>query len=223
MIAESTESRGFRRLLGEPGWRGLLALGRPRVYPDGATLLHQGDQGSDVLALTAGRVKVVHTEESGEQKLLALRGAGDLLGEYAAPLAGTGRGANVVALERCEARVIQWPVLSAYFARNDCSLEFHGYLISKANQATHRPYLNTHLTPELRIARLLLEAVELVDGSVRDPARIPFEHTEIAPLLGMVRSTFAVHVKRLKEIGALRAERHLFLGDKAVLRSVAGV
>ncbi|GAA2670331.1 Crp/Fnr family transcriptional regulator [Actinosynnema pretiosum subsp. pretiosum] len=209
-------------MLGEPGWQGLLKLGSPRSYEPGDRLLHQGQQGSEVLALVSGRVAVVLRKENGERMMLALRGAGDLVGEYAAPTR-EGRIADVVAVDRCRTSVVLWPVMEHYLNKTGCALLLNGYVRSKSYQSAHRMD-RKNLPTECQIARFLLELAELADASLPAPEQVPFPQSEIGPLLNMARSTVMANIKSLKAMGALRGRQNeLFIGNKAVLRSAAGV
>ncbi|WP_327360885.1 MULTISPECIES: Crp/Fnr family transcriptional regulator [unclassified Streptomyces] len=62
----------------------LLALGVPRRYEPGAVILSERATTSHVVAITGGWAVVSVTTERGNRLLLALRGAGELVGELAA-------------------------------------------------------------------------------------------------------------------------------------------
>src|ERR1051326_5491453 len=96
---------GFRSLLPEAAWQALLSAGARRTYAAGEPLMIEGDETSNVFAIVGGRVKVTCNEENGMEVLLAIRCAGDLVGERAAIDQGT-RSATVTALGRCTAQVL---------------------------------------------------------------------------------------------------------------------
>lgn len=52
-----------------------------RRYPAGQALFHMGDEGGSLHLIERGRVKVTIPSRSGEELILAMLGAGDLLGE----------------------------------------------------------------------------------------------------------------------------------------------
>jgi CRP/FNR family transcriptional regulator, cyclic AMP receptor protein len=87
-------------------WGRLLSAGSVRFYEPGAVLLRQGEQATHVLALVAGRVKASRTVRDGSVLVLAVRGPGEILGEIAV-LGGEGRSATIVAVDRCETRIIR--------------------------------------------------------------------------------------------------------------------
>lgn len=72
-----------------------------RRYPGGQTLFHMGDEGGSLHVIESGRVKVTIPSPSGEELILAMLGAGDLLGELSL-FDGKPRSATVQALENTE-------------------------------------------------------------------------------------------------------------------------
>ncbi|MFJ6820134.1 Crp/Fnr family transcriptional regulator [Streptomyces niveus] len=77
-----------------------------QTYLAGRALLHQGEEGTHVLALVSGLVKVVRTDRDGRQRLLAFRGPGEILGEMAVQGVGV-RMASVWAISKCKAAVVR--------------------------------------------------------------------------------------------------------------------
>lgn len=75
----------------------LMSAGVRRRFFDGDLLLRQGDPSDHVLLLLTGWVRVYSTSVDGQETMVALRGAGDLVGELAA-LHGWDRTASVQAL-----------------------------------------------------------------------------------------------------------------------------
>ncbi|MFC4591226.1 Crp/Fnr family transcriptional regulator [Sphaerisporangium corydalis] len=69
--------------LPHPSRDALLRLGRVRAYDHGEFLILQGDPGGVVYLLLTGRVNVIATVENGSESLLAIRYAGDVVGEMA--------------------------------------------------------------------------------------------------------------------------------------------
>ena len=79
----------------------LFAL--PRTFAAGATLIQEGDQADHVIVILSGRTKIC-VEESAGERILAVRGPGQLVGERAA-LQISIRSASVIAIETVQA---QW-------------------------------------------------------------------------------------------------------------------
>jgi CRP-like cAMP-binding protein len=95
----------------------LLAKGTAITYPPHRALLRQGEESRHVLLITSGVVKIVGSAESGYDMLLAVRLAGDLVGEMAAfeerPRSGT-----VIACSDVSARIIQVGVLEDFLSHH---------------------------------------------------------------------------------------------------------
>lgn len=95
-----SSSTGLRTLLPVEAWQALLASGTVRRFERGEILMRQGEPGSYVFILAAGRVKVARVDVDGNELLLAIRGVADILGELAV-LGGRMRSATVTALVPC--------------------------------------------------------------------------------------------------------------------------
>jgi hypothetical protein len=112
---------GFRsQELGTPGhrdtgttvfWEALNPVERdafrfyavPRTFAAGATLVREGDQADHVIVILSGRTKIC-VDEGGTERILAVRGPGQLVGERAA-LQVSVRSASVIALGTVQALV----------------------------------------------------------------------------------------------------------------------
>jgi CRP-like cAMP-binding protein len=89
-----SSSAGLASLLPREAWQALLASGAVRQFAKGEVLMRQGEPVSYVFILASGRVKVAKVDVEGNELLLALRGASDILGELAV-LGGGMRSATV--------------------------------------------------------------------------------------------------------------------------------
>jgi class 3 adenylate cyclase len=74
-----------------------------RTFAAGAKLLQEGDQADHVLVILSGRTRIC-IEENGTERLLAVRGPGQLVGERGV-LEVSARSASVIALETVQALV----------------------------------------------------------------------------------------------------------------------
>jgi class 3 adenylate cyclase len=88
----------------------LLAL--PRTFAAGARLIREGDQANYVIVILSGRTKIC-VEESGGERILAVRGPGQLVGERAA-LQVSVRSASVIALVTVQALVVRTRDFAAF-------------------------------------------------------------------------------------------------------------
>lgn len=73
-----------------------------RAYAAGTYLCHEGDQSKHAFILISGHVQVITYTEDGRELVIALRTAGDILGEMAA-LYGKPRTATLRALDKVDA------------------------------------------------------------------------------------------------------------------------
>ncbi|WP_158104511.1 Crp/Fnr family transcriptional regulator [Amycolatopsis kentuckyensis] len=208
--------------MGEDRWNCLLQYGAKKEHPPGSCLFRQGEPGSAVLALVSGRVKILGTEPDGGQLLITLRGAGDLIGEVAARRLSK-RTATVETIDHCTVRALSADRFNAFLNEYDGHSVLTDYLVTKLSQTVPYQVELVHFSPERKIARLLLEVVALADRSSAHPNRVPFSQQEVADALGMARSTVALHLQRLREIGALRAGPRLVISDLRTLKTSAGV
>jgi hypothetical protein len=74
-----------------------------RTFAAGARLIQEGDQADHVLVILSGRTRIC-VEENGKERLLAVRGPGQLVGERGV-LEVSARSASVIALETVQALV----------------------------------------------------------------------------------------------------------------------
>src|SRR6266702_7227522 len=89
VIMRPSESSGrFWGLLPLEERRVLWSLGRDMEYPPGATLCNEGDPATHVFILLDGWVKVLSVSADGHESVLALRGAGDIVGDAAGETTG---------------------------------------------------------------------------------------------------------------------------------------
>src|SRR6201999_1307494 len=102
----SEERPGFWHQLSAGDQGRLTAVGRIGKYAPGATICRQGEPATFLFVLIGGWVKVVTVSRDGDEAVLALRGDGDVVGEFAGELGGY-RTATMYALDDVEAVLIQ--------------------------------------------------------------------------------------------------------------------
>ena len=82
----------------------LAAVGVKKVFPEGTVLYREGDKPPLVIIINTGSAKV-STEAEAEERIVAIRGQGDLVGEYAA-LIPDAQSFTVTALDEMSAIVV---------------------------------------------------------------------------------------------------------------------
>lgn len=77
---------------------GLIAAGIERAYQAGDIIIQEGTLGRDMYLIIEGRVQVIKGENGGKKRELAIREAGDLIGEMGV-IEGSPRFATVIAMD----------------------------------------------------------------------------------------------------------------------------
>ncbi|MFE2045494.1 Crp/Fnr family transcriptional regulator [Streptomyces sp. NPDC059477] len=176
----------LRDLVPEKAWVGLTS------YPcftraSDQTLLQQGTEGSHVLALTYGLVKVVRVDRDGRERLLAFRGPGEIVGEMALQHGGP-RMADVRSMSTCKVCVIP----AGDFRR---LVEEHALADRLASLASSRLLEQTEVSDGAvheRLAMALLRLVE-VSGSLS----FAVTRDELAQHIGVGRGSVTKALARL--------------------------
>ncbi len=185
----------------------------------------EGDRGESVIVIRAGRVKVFATSNDGHGALLAIRGPGDVLGEFSALDDGP-RSASGTALERVDAQVISSVEFRRFLA------EVPGAAFALLVAVVGRIRTSDRLRVELgardtlgRVALRLLELAETtgeeVDGSLR--ITLPLTQDDLASWVAASREAVARALASLRRRGIITtARREIRVLDLAALRDTAG-
>lgn len=124
-----------RGVLSEEHQRGLVSLGQVKRWQSGAVILTAGECSGHVLLIRRGQVKVWALSEHGDVVVLAVRGPGELIGEYAA-LDGRPRSATVTALTSLEAAVITGQTFRRFLlATPEVALELITTLLARVRES----------------------------------------------------------------------------------------
>jgi CRP-like cAMP-binding protein len=200
------------------------------VYPAHRTLLQQGDESRHVLLITRGVVKVVASAESGYEMLLAVRVAGDLVGEMAAfeerPRSGT-----VIACSDVTARIIQMTTLEAILTRHpDAAKAMVRMLCARLRWANERRIDFRAYDSPTRLARVLAELSQAYGRAVPDTAGrrvvlgVTLTQTELASLAGLALPTAEKALATLSQLGLVeRSYRQITICDIPKLLTFAKV
>ncbi len=201
----------------------LLRLGARRQYGPGARLLSEGDQTTFAVIILDGYVKISAVTEGGTESLLAIRTAGDVVGELAA-LDGSPRSATAVTAGAVLGRVLTKPELDACFRKHPAiAVGFNRAVAAKLRVATrHRVDFRGRDAKE-RLARALLELFGDPAGP-RSRARqgLLLTQAELAGLIGASESAVYKALRDLREAGAVDTSyRRLTITDVDALRGIA--
>lgn len=223
-MAAGSDNRNFLDRLEPSEQEALLGLGVRRRFPEDAILMFQGELDDRVMILLQGRVKVTRSADGEHELLLAIRDAGDLLGELTF-VDGKPRVATVTALEPAEVVVLgaesfrthlQHTPRVALVLLESVALRFRESTISRLEFAAS----DTLGRLAARILELAERYGERNGGDV--VVRMPISQDELASWTGASRAGVAHALQSLRELGWLSTERgRLILHDPASLRERA--
>jgi CRP/FNR family cyclic AMP-dependent transcriptional regulator len=217
-----TRLDGFGAALTMPELDDLLSRGVKRPFRRGAFIMTEGEASDHVVVLLSGRAKVSSYTMDGKEVVLAVRGPGELLGDFSA-LDGAPRSATVSALEPIEALILPSDRFTAF-------LEDHARLAILLLQTWSRRVrdadrkrveFGAYDTPG-RVARRLLELVERYgegDGPVK---RIDLSLTqdELAGWTGSSREAVSKALREFRDRGLIETgRRSIKVLDVDALRS----
>jgi CRP/FNR family transcriptional regulator, cyclic AMP receptor protein len=175
--------QSFLGRLSTPTQQRLLSLGLPRDDSEGDVIFRQGDRHGFVAILIRGYVTVSSLAENGTEALLALRYAGDLLGEVAA-LSDSPETATYRTRARSVLSVIPTEkfriFLSSEAEAYPALLQVMSRQITEAN--TYRLDISSYPS-EIRVARALTYLLE-AEEQVQDDPVVNLSQAEIAALIG---------------------------------------
>ena len=212
---------GFLELLTEDEAEDLRASGRPRSYGANVTLFHQGDEPGPVIVLLGGRVKVAAPSSTGREVIVAVRGAGDLLGEMSS-IDGEPRAATVTTLEPVDALLVPRSAFAAFLERRPrVALVILRTIAGRLRYAdAQQADFATHDV----VGRVAHRLVELCDrfgepGDGRIEVELPLSQDELAAWTGASRVAVSKSLQLLRSLRILETgRRHVTVLDLEALR-----
>jgi CRP/FNR family cyclic AMP-dependent transcriptional regulator len=191
--------------------RSLAALGRLRTYPKNTVFITEGDSSDSVFVILAGRVKVFISDSEGHEMILDTQGPGEYVGEMA--LDGKPRSASVMTLEPTTFSVVgRDPVREAIRHNPDFALDMISRIIDRARIATNSVKDLALLDVYGRVARLLLNMAQDVDGKLQIPDKITQQ--EIAERVGASRDMVSRIFRDLTAGGYIKVENRIITINK---------
>ncbi len=219
----ASRSTFFERL-SEQERASLSLLAVKHAFPKDSILMFQDEYDERLLLLLTGRVKVTRTTEGGHELLLAIRDAGELLGELAF-IDGQPRVATVTALEPVEALVLSGRRFRSYLESTPRVAVV--LLESVAERVRESTVKRLQFAASDTLGRLSSRIVELADryGEPSDDGLVvpmPISRDELASWTGASRAGVAQALQTLRELGWLSTERRtLLVRDLDALRARA--
>lgn len=184
-------------VIGDKLWARLKALAPQRVRPARSVLLRQGDPATHVIVLESGSTLITLAGACGERTLLAVRGAGELLGELAV-LDSQPRTATVIAAETCQIHIIPAAAFLTFVEEHDLLAPLLRHAIARVRESEAvRLELATASVP-LRLASALSRLVEAASTSASDLA-VRLTQTELSQMIGASRNAVVNALKPWRE------------------------
>jgi CRP/FNR family transcriptional regulator, cyclic AMP receptor protein len=215
----------FLRQLGREDAETLLAKLRRRKIARHEPVVRAGSAGDDVGVLLEGRVKLVAFGADRREVVLAIRGAGELIGEMAA-LAGQRRTASAVAIEEAEVGFMRSDEFRAYLAEHpQASLTLIRMLVRRLSEATREVVDLATQDSVGRVAKRLLELAADHGTQTPEGTRIELSLTqdELASWTGATRETVSRALRLMRRLGWIATDnRSITVLDAAAMRDRIG-
>jgi CRP-like cAMP-binding protein len=202
-------SEGFLGELTEGDRHALLGTGRRRHVRRGDTVMVQGDRTDRLAVVLKGCIKAVSLAENGSERILGVRGPGQLVGELAA-LGGGDRSAAVVALEPTELLMLTTREFETFLGeRPGSAMVLIRMLVHRLREADEsRTEFGAHDATS-RLVRLL---VRLSDeyGVAKERGvtiTLPLTQSELANWIGCSREAVAKSLRGLRDAALVETSR----------------
>jgi CRP/FNR family cyclic AMP-dependent transcriptional regulator len=199
----------------------LRAAGVERAYGANVTLIHQADEGGPVVVLLSGRVKIVVVTNAGREAIVAIRGAGDLVGELAA-IDDEPRSTMVTTLEPVDALVIPRSEFAAVLDRHPrIALSI---LHTVARRLRYADIQQAQYATHDVVGRLAHRLVELCErfGTHHDDGievTLPFSQEDLASWVGASREAVSKAFQTLRSLQIVdTGRRRVIVHDLTALR-----
>ncbi|MBQ0985740.1 Crp/Fnr family transcriptional regulator [Streptomyces sp. F63] len=219
------QGRSFLDALPAPDRTALVRLGTARRYAPGEVLMRERDRTSFVVAILRGWATVSVDTERGGRLILAVRGAGSVVGDLAAVDRGP-RSATITALGPLDTLVIPGDRFRGFLASHPAA---NGPIMRQlSSRLRSSDGERRALASENVLRRLAARIVELSDraGASAEGGGVaialPMPQHDLAAAIGTTREAVAKALRLLREQGVVStAHRRLVVENPALLRLLA--
>lgn len=187
------------------------ASGARRVLARGGVFFRQGERSDHVAFIASGQVKVSCVSPGGYVTVLALRGPGELLGEFAA-IDHQARSATVEVIERAELFVVAADRLrTALATQPNLAFDLLNQVVHRVREADRRRMEYGSLPATRRVARILSDLAaahgqpQRKDGA--EEIAVALDHQALAGAAGTSRESVVRAIRELKHAGIVRTGR----------------
>ena len=179
--------------------------------PRSTTIMAGGDPTDSLYIVLSGRLKVMMSDAEGKEVILSILGPGEFFGEMGL-IDDEPRSATVVTIEPCELLSIAKRDFKKSLAENfEMNMAVMRGLVKRLREADRKIGSLALLDVYGRVARLLLDMAETVDGEKVVTKRLPKQ--DIAKMIGASREMVSRVMKDLQLGGFIEVQ-----GARIVLR-----
>lgn len=222
-----------RLLLSSPLFDGLpreavddiLFQATEKLVRRGQTVFQKGDEGSYMVAVLSGRIRISATSPEGREVTLNMIDAGEVFGELAL-LDGKPRSADATALEDSNLMVVERRHFLPYLiSSNELALRVIDVLCERLRDTSETLGNLAMLDLRGRLARKLLNLAAEYGNSSNGRIRleIRLSHSDLGRFVGCSRETVNKQMRAWEEAGIVSRESgRIALAKPTVLRRIAG-
>jgi len=179
--------------------RMLATLVTRRSASRGSIIIAAGDPTDSLYIILSGRLKVMMSDAEGKEVILSILSGGEFFGEMGL-IDDAPRSASVVAIEPCELLVLTRRDFKKSMAENaEMAMGVMRGLVRRLREADRKIGSLALLDVYGRVARLLLDMAETVDGQKMVTKRLPKQ--DIAKMIGASREMVSRVMKDLQTGG----------------------
>jgi CRP/FNR family cyclic AMP-dependent transcriptional regulator len=203
----------------------ILLQATERFVRRGQTVFQKGDEGSYLVAVLTGRIRISATSPEGREVTLNMIDAGEVFGEIAL-LDGKSRSADATAIEDSHLMMVERRhFLPHLMSNHDLMLRLIDLLCERLRDASETLGNFAMLDIPGRLARKLLslaaEYGHAADGRIRLEIRL--SHTDLGRFVGCSRETVNKQMRAWEEEGIVaREEGRIVLDKPHVLKRIGG-
>jgi CRP/FNR family cyclic AMP-dependent transcriptional regulator len=183
-----------------------------KSFPRGTTIIAAGDMTDSLYVIISGRLKVMMSDDEGREVILAILGPNEFFGEMGL-LDDHPRSASVVAIEPCELLVLLKRDFKKCLAENfEMNMTVMRGLVKRLREADQKIGSLALMDVYGRVARLLLEMAETIDGQKVVTKKLAKQ--DIAKMIGASREMVSRVMKDLQTGGFIEVRGgSIFLKD----------
>lgn len=186
-----------------------------KTFPRGTTIMAAGDVTDSLYVVISGRLKVMMSDDEGREVILSMLGPNEYFGEMGL-IDDSTRSASVITLEACELLVLSKRDFRNCLSENfDMALTVMRGLVKRLRDADRKIGSLALMDVYGRVARLLLEMSELVDGQHIVTRKVAKQ--DIAKMIGASREMVSRVMKDLQSGGYIDVRgSSIYLRDNIV-------